>query len=318
VLVAEAMLQQTRAEVVAERLPAFLARYPDFARLASAPLADVLRAWEGLGYYRRAASLHRTAALAAAAGGLPEDPAALGELPGIGPYSARAIACFAFGRPEPPLDANLRRVALRLAGQRGDPRSSASAALADGVLRPVLAGGQAARVGDALMDLGALVCTARRPRCGACPLAVGCAARGTGAPEEIGRPAPRPERTVLRIVALQVVSSAGAAWRPRPDKGLLAGLWEPPHVLAPTEPDADAIQKALAEWGIAGWREVGARRPLRHVFSHQVWLGEVRRLASPPDPLRPPARWLAPDELAAVALPAAFRAVLGGDRDGDR
>ncbi len=310
VLVSEMMLQQTRADVVAGRFEAFLHRYPDFAALARAPLADVLRAWEGLGYYRRAEALWRAAGLIAARGGMPSDREELLRLPGIGPYSASAVRSFAFSLPDAALDANLRRVALRLLGDPADPGKAGGQAVARAFLQDVLAAGPADTLSDALMDLGATVCTARRPRCDACPLADACAAYRSGAPEAIGRSAARPARRELRIVVLRVESEAGMLWRPRPGRGLLAGLWEPPHALGGEEPDDAAIAAVLEEWGIAAARDSGERWPMAHAFTHQIWTGEVRRLTASPAPPKPPARWLDAQGLAAVALPRAFRAVL--------
>ncbi len=310
VLVAETMLQQTRASVVAARFEAFLHRYPDFATLAAAQLDDVLRAWEGLGYYRRAEALWRTAGLIAARGQMPTEREELLKLPGIGPYSASALRSFAFSLPDPALDANLRRVALRLAGDRTDPLRAPAQQRARGLLADVLAAGPPADLSDALMDLGAMVCTARRPRCDDCPIERWCAANKSGEPEAFGRPAARSARRELQIVALRVESEQGVLWRPRPATGLLAGLWEPPHLLAPEQPTETAILAMLREWGVQGARDTGERWPMSHAFTHQKWFGEVRRIEADAVPPAAPARWLDPHGLAAVALPSAFRAVL--------
>jgi A/G-specific adenine glycosylase len=150
ILVSEVMLQQTQAARVVPRWVAWLERWPTVEALAAAPTAEVLRAWQGLGYNRRALNLQR-AAREVAANGWPDD---LTSLPGVGPYTADAVACFAFGRPVLPLDVNVRRV-LERTGARFDHTCA-----------------------QALMDLGATVCIARVPRCGECPLAEGCPSRG--------------------------------------------------------------------------------------------------------------------------------------------
>jgi A/G-specific adenine glycosylase len=150
VLVSEVMLQQTQVSRVVPRFEAWLARWPDLAALAAASPADVIREWQGLGYNRRALALHLTARLVTESG-WPED---LISLPGVGPYTAAAIRRFAFGDPVLPADVNVRRVLERTGGSFG-PEAA-----------------------EALMDLGATVCIARVPRCGACPLAAGCPARG--------------------------------------------------------------------------------------------------------------------------------------------
>jgi A/G-specific adenine glycosylase len=150
ILVSEVMLQQTQASRVVLRYLEWLDRWPTAAALAAAPTADVIRAWQGLGYYRRALSLQRAAQRVAAEGW----PADLTELPGVGPYTAAAVGCFAFGRPVLPVDVNVRRVQERT-GEAFD-----------------------AECAQALMDLGATVCIARVPRCGKCPLATACPSRG--------------------------------------------------------------------------------------------------------------------------------------------
>jgi A/G-specific adenine glycosylase len=150
ILVSEVMSQQTQVERVAPRWERWLARWPTVEALAVAPAADVIREWQGLGYNRRALSLHR-AAQHVAAHGWPDD---LTELPGVGRYTADAVACFAFERPVLPIDVNVRRVS-----ERTDHCFSGAAA-------------------QALMDLGKMVCLARIPRCGACPLAAACPSRG--------------------------------------------------------------------------------------------------------------------------------------------
>jgi A/G-specific adenine glycosylase len=150
ILVSEVMLQQTQVERVVPRWTAWLKRWPTAKALAAAPVADVIRAWQGLGYNRRAVNLHRAARQVAQHGW----PADLRELPGVGPYTADAVGCFAFGRPVLPVDTNVSRVRER-SGALFTHRSA-----------------------QALMDLGATVCLARVPRCGLCPLAAGCPSRG--------------------------------------------------------------------------------------------------------------------------------------------
>ncbi len=171
VLVSEVMAQQTQVARVAPAYRVFLRRFPTLAALARAPLADVLRAWAGLGYNRRALNLQRAAR--AVPDGLPRDPEALRALPGIGPYTAAAVATFAFGATVPFADTNVRRVLGRLVLGR-----TASLPEAIDLDARYLAPRRSADWHDALMDLGASVCVARRPRCEACPLASLCRGRG--------------------------------------------------------------------------------------------------------------------------------------------
>jgi A/G-specific adenine glycosylase len=176
-LVSEVMLQQTQAARVVPYYRAFLARFPDPATLAAAPARDVLAAWSGLGYNRRALALHAAARTVAARGW----PADLTELPGVGPYTAAAVASFAWDAHEPAVDVNVRRVIERWDGRRRGPRDLAERAA--GLLPPR----RAAAWNQAMMELGATVCTARAPRCDACPVANGCAGPGDPAPRN-GKP----------------------------------------------------------------------------------------------------------------------------------
>lgn len=194
VLVSEVMAQQTQVARVEERLPAFLAAFRSPAAMAASSPADVVRAWRGLGYNRRAVGLHRAAvAIVAAGGAVPDDVEALRALPGVGPYTARAVAAIAFGRPVGAVDVNVRRVVERLVA--GDPAALGPAAIqaaADALVDP----GRPGAWTHALMDLGATLCRPARPACAACPARPWCAA-GSGMPRggvvrspAHGRPSP--------------------------------------------------------------------------------------------------------------------------------
>lgn len=174
VLVSEVMAQQTQAARVAERWPAFMAAYPTPAAMAAASPADVIRAWRGLGYNRRARDLHRAATAITAGGGtIPGDPAALGALPGIGPYTARAVAAIAFGRPVGAVDVNVRRVVGRIVAEEPGGLTAATLQVAaDDLVDPERPGAWT----HALMDLGATICRPLRPACGSCPARPWCAA----------------------------------------------------------------------------------------------------------------------------------------------
>jgi A/G-specific adenine glycosylase len=199
VLVAEVLAQQTQAERAAEAFPRFLARFPDPSALASATPAEVLRAWQGLGYNRRALALRACAVVVVARGGWPDTVEELAALPGIGPYTARAVACFALGQDVAPVDTNVARVLARsLAG--ADPSQLTPAArqrLADTALPT----GRAWAWSSALMDVGSAHCRPR-PRCQGCPLALRCRWLALGA----AAPAARP-RTVARF------STSDRRWR---------------------------------------------------------------------------------------------------------
>ena len=162
ILVSEIMLQQTQVSRVLARWEAWLDRWPTVETLAAADLSDVIREWDGLGYNRRAVNLHRCAAAVVERGGFPQEPTDLERLPGIGPYTSAAVACFAFGAQISAPDTNARRVIARALGGAG-------------IAPPP---GRAYEWNQALFDLGSTICIARRPRCGLCPLAAGCPSRG--------------------------------------------------------------------------------------------------------------------------------------------
>jgi A/G-specific adenine glycosylase len=185
VLVSEVMLQQTQASRVAERFPPFLDRFPTAAAMAAASDAGVLVAWSGLGYNRRVLALRRAAA-AIARDGWPRDVAGLERLPGIGPYTARAVASLAFGVPVGVVDTNVRRWLVRRFGLPVDALPATLQALADRLAQSSVVTERAAWT-HATMEFGARVCRSRRPRCDACPIALGCLSRGVAA----GVPVPR-------------------------------------------------------------------------------------------------------------------------------
>lgn len=186
VLVSEVMLQQTQASRVAERFPPFLDRFPTAAAMAAASDATVLVAWSGLGYNRRALALRRTA-LAIAQHGWPRDVDGLERLPGIGPYTARAVASLAFGEPVGVVDTNVRRWLVRRFGLPAEARPASLQGLADRLARPSGGTAETAAWTHASMEFGARVCVSRAPRCATCPVASGCPSRGVAA----GVPVPR-------------------------------------------------------------------------------------------------------------------------------
>lgn len=240
VLVSEFMLQQTQVERVVPRFAAFVAAFPSLVALAAASEDEVLAVWSGLGYYRRARLLHRLAREVAADGASLERSAAeLARLPGIGPYTAAAVASLAFGERVPVLDGNTMRVGARVLGLAADPRSAPGrrrlAAWIEGLMA---AGAPAGEVNEALMELGATVCTPLAPGCPRCPLGITCVARAEGRPEAYPPPRRRRPAVALRWVAACCIDEAGRWLLRRVDEGpILRGLWLPP--LAGLGPDAE-------------------------------------------------------------------------------
>lgn len=228
VLVSELMLQQTQVATVIPYFTRWMARFPDPQTLAQSSDEDIHRHWQGLGYYRRAAHL-KAAANELAQHGWPQDFRGLERLPGVGPYTAAALASIAFLKPEPALDGNAFRVLARLQGLRQDPRTCASELRE--WLRPALAAHGPSRMTQAIMELGALVCTPS-PRCTACPLAQGCAAALEDLTGIIPPPKARATVREISIWLLAIHSTRPDEWllHPPQARGLLAGLWRWPSI----------------------------------------------------------------------------------------
>ncbi len=286
VLVAEVMLQQTQAATVGPYLDRFCARFPTPAALAAAPLQEVLAQWQGLGYYRRARYLHAAAVriVREHGGSVPCAPADLRRLPGVGPYVAAAVASFAFGRDEAAVDANARRVLSRVAGMPD---------LDDKVARAFVPLGRGPAWNEAVMDLGALICLPRTPRCAHCPLLGVCRAQASGRAAELPLRRPRRVRPSVPVLLLAIRDASGRfGLERRPETGLLAGMWG-----FPTVEGADAGPLALAADRGLHLRAVEAMEPFRHVFTHRVW--EVRPFTAEGDG---PLHWVAPAELQDLPL----------------
>lgn len=270
VWLSEVMLQQTTVAAVIPYFVRFTQRFPILATLAVAPEEEVLRLWAGLGYYARARNLHRAARALAASGAFPRTQAALRQLPGIGPYTAAAIAAIAFGVPGLAVDGNVARVLARLLAIM-TPLPGALAEIAGAAENLAEATAFRARPGDAtqaLFDLGAGICVKSAPRCPDCPLQDGCEARRRGLASALPRraaKAPRPERFGAQF---WLTDAQGAVLlRRRPERGLLAGMVELPGT-AWREGRAWAEAEALATAPLkAEWRKIGA---VRHVFTHFV------------------------------------------------
>ena len=328
VWLSEVMLQQTRVEVAAPYFRRFLARFPTVEALADAGIDEVLGLWSGLGYYRRARQLHAAARRVAAGGGFPRTAAGLSELPGVGGYTAAAVASIAFGEHVPALDGNVERVLARRLALDGDPKRAAArralAAAALDLLDPERPGD----ANQALMELGATVCTPRRPACPRCPLAPGCAARAAGDPERW--PPPRRRRTVeRRRLGVAVVSANGRTllFRRPDDSPLLAGTWELPWFeLAPGDDPAAAGPPALTRRYGGRWRLGPRLATVRHGITHRAFTVEAHdaRVDSASDEVAeaPEAGWF--DAVARAELPlsslvtkvlaASARASAGGSR----
>ncbi|HSH46905.1 MAG TPA: A/G-specific adenine glycosylase [Longimicrobiales bacterium] len=292
--VSEVMLQQTRVETVIPYWERWMERFPTVGHLAEADVDDVLRHWQGLGYYSRARNLHKAARMVRERhdGRVPGDADGLRGLPGIGEYTAGAVASIAFGQPVPAVDGNVRRVLARVR-DLSDP-TPAGLREAAGALVPD------DRPGDfnqALMELGATLCTPRSPDCGVCPIAEWCRARALGVQEERPRPGKRkpvPEEGVETVVLVRPDGALLLARRP--EDGLLGGMWEFPGELR-----ADPVAALVAEADPGPVLE-----PLTHVFTHKRVTYHPVILHTPGDlPLAEDLAWVAPEGLSRYALPVA-------------
>jgi A/G-specific adenine glycosylase len=314
VWLSEIMLQQTGVKTVGPYFEKFMARWPDVATLGRASLDDVLRMWAGLGYYSRARNLHAcaVAVLRDHGGVFPDTEEGLRALPGIGPYTAAAIAAIAFDRRTMPVDGNIERVVSRLFAVE-EPLPQAKPLiqqLAATLLGPSRAGDVKSRAGDsaqALMDLGSSICTPKKPACALCPLNDRCAARLRGDQEAFPRKAPK-KSGELRCGAAFVVTRGGELLvRTRPEKGLLGGMTEVPNSswLA-AQADKAALQQAPDLKSVTRWhRKAGV---VTHVFTHFP-LQLVIYTASVPARTRAPEgmRWVPIATLRDEALPNVMR-----------
>ncbi len=248
--VSEIMLQQTRVETVIPYFQNWIQRFPTVHALAAASLEEVLTLWEGLGYYSRARNLHRAARIVVEAynGYLPQDVTRLRALPGIGRYTAAAIASIAFGQDEPALDGNIRRVLSRLFNIETPARSTLGEKQLWELARQHLPPGQAGDYNQAIMDLGATVCTPTSPDCSNCPVSMSCQAYALGIQEQRPVTTPKPKIPHHTVTAAVVQHQDRVLIVQRPPKGLLGGLWEfPGGKCEPGEGLSACLQRELCE-----------------------------------------------------------------------
>lgn len=303
VWVSEIMLQQTRTETVEKYFDRFTAAFPTVEALAAAPLEQVLKLWEGLGYYSRARNLHRCAHLVAGRG-FPDNAAELQKLPGIGPYTAAAVASIAFDEPVPAMDGNLTRVLSRLyLIEENAARPEVKRALyrlGAGLMPSPRAGD----MNQALMDLGARVCVPGTPDCSSCPVEFFCRARAEGAPETLPNlDAKKPPRVVPMGVAL--IRAGSRMLMRRRDEKLLGGLYV--FFLSENDDGAEDLTRAVRKILPAA----RLSRPLgraRHVFTHRVWEMNLYLFDTPPVPAPPGWLWASGEDIRSLPLPTAMKA----------
>lgn len=279
--ISEIMLQQTRVEVVIPYYSRWMERFPTVKVLAKASEQDVLKSWEGLGYYSRARNLHKSAKIVIRefAGELPRSISALRKLPGIGRYTAGAIASIAFGMDEPTLDGNLRRVYARLTNLEIPADSTDGEKKLWSIAAENLPVGRAGDFNQALMDLGATICLPKKPNCTLCPLKNACQALKNGAQEK--RPILKPKDVLPTVLqgSVVIVRHGRVLLARRPLKGLLGGLWEFPNGRI-KDFSARELPKAIrSEYGLSVSKEMKLGT-VRHAYSHfrvdvQVYSGSM-------------------------------------------
>ena len=312
VWLSEIMLQQTTVTAVTPYFERFIARWPHVQALAAAPLEDVLKAWAGLGYYARARNLHACARTVAqdCAGSFPTTEAALAELPGIGPYTAAAMAAIAFGAPSAAVDGNVERVVARLFALEEElPAAKRRIRSLAATLVPPRRCGDFAQ---AIMDLGATICTPKRPACAICPWMQACRARQRGDQATFPRRARKPQRRLRRGAAFVALRADGCVlMRARPPKGLLGGMTEVPTTPWTHDFDAEAALRDAPrlERARSKWRRVPG--VVSHVFTHFPLELVIYRAQCPRGTTAPAgARWIALNELGGEALPSLMRKVV--------
>ena len=313
VLVSEIMLQQTRAETVKPYFHRFMATLPTVEALANADEPTLLKLWEGLGYYSRVRNLQRAAraVMETHSGVIPADFDALLKLPGVGRYTAGAVASIAYDIPVPAVDGNVLRVLARLTGDDTDILSPAAKKTAEATLAPLVPTPGAGDFTQSLIELGALVCTPGEPRCGDCPLHLLCEAKRTGKerelPVRISKTKRRVEdRTVLVIRCTDSDGARRVALRKRPPEGLLGGLYEFPCLDGHATPEEAG--KQLAALGLTV-TAVTPLPPAKHLFSHIEWrmIGYAVEAAAP----TPAADWFwaeSGETDGVYAIPSAYAA----------
>jgi A/G-specific adenine glycosylase len=292
--VSEIMLQQTRAQAVIPYYERFLARFPDVESLAAAAEEEVLALWSGLGYYSRARNLRRGAIAIRAAGGFPRDYAGIRELPGVGDYTAAAIASIAFGLPHAVVDGNVLRVVARLENDPSDIGVPATRERFRAMAQKWLDRRHPGEFNQALMELGATVCLARNPLCRVCPLAVSCRARQEGTTAQL--PVKRPKMEPVQLTGtLLVVRRRGRVLlrRIEPEARRMAGFWELP---TPEHLPRAGVHASLGEF--------------RHSITYHRYTFTVVSVEKMPAPDGPAFRWFPPLEMQRIPLTTTARKAL--------
>ncbi|MCY9664493.1 A/G-specific adenine glycosylase [Paenibacillus alginolyticus] len=324
--ISEVMLQQTRVDTVIPYFHRFVDQFPTVEALATAPEENVLKAWEGLGYYSRARNLQSAVREVHERydGIVPQNKEEISSLKGVGPYTSGAILSIAYNKPEPAVDGNVMRVLSRYFLIEEDIMKPATRTKMEKLARELILEGTASDFNQALMELGAMVCTPRSPHCLTCPVMAHCSAREAGMEEALPiKKKAKPPRPELRAVALiEGTGENEGKWliRQRPQEGLLARMWELPHVAWKSEGwHSDEDNRSELRQALMDQEQIGIEpdewfMDTEHIFSHIVWKMKVYR-AKLSNANRPSTggewipfhyRWVGPDELDQYAFPNVF------------
>ncbi len=305
--VSETMLQQTRVETVLGYYARFLARFPDVEALAAAPQDDVLKLWEGLGYYSRARNLHKGAQQVVQnyGGIIPDDVTELRKISGIGPYTAGAIASIAYDKPVPAVDGNVIRVTSRLLGIRENVGIPSVRRAIEEAAASLVSPERPGDFNQALMDLGAMVCVPGTPSCEKCPLCGHCDAYDAGDAEDLPQlPRKNPPKQLYYDVCL--IFSGGRVLMRQRTETMLHGLWVFP--MAEGEHPTRQLPAAVKKLCALSVRNVHPAREAKHVFTHQVWNMRLFTMETEASDAPKGWRFLLEEEMDQVAIPSAMRA----------
>lgn len=323
--VSEIMLQQTRVDTVIPYFHRFIDKFPTIEALADAPEEEVLKSWEGLGYYSRARNLQSAAREVKAqyGGEVPQEKASVAALKGVGPYTTGAILSIAYNQPEPAVDGNVMRVLSRYFLIEEDIMKGSTRAFMEGLVVELIPAGEASSFNQALMELGALVCTPKSPQCLTCSVMQHCAGRIAGMEEHLpvktkAKP-PRPEYRAVALIEGTGKHAGQVLIRQRNSEGLLARMWELPHELAPQQANLDGaddveqmdhLRGALHHAGISVKPKHWIMNA-EHTFSHIQWYMRVFQGQAEED-FEPPApyRWMQKRDLQELAFPKVFLTIL--------
>jgi A/G-specific adenine glycosylase len=316
--VAEIMLQQTRVETVVEYYERFIRRFPTIVALANAQHGEVLKYWEGLGYYRRVLHLHQAArALCGRNAAIPDTARDLCRLPGIGEYTAAAIASIAFGRPEPAVDGNVARVLARLFGVDLDIRSAEGKRRLRSLAEQLIPRSRPGDFNQAWMDLGSSVCTPKSPSCDDCPLSPNCKAFATRMVDHLPLRSRRQRVRRVRAVVGIFLKGGRMLVRRRPTGGLWSGLWEFPNVeITNSSQEPDSLRQLALDWGVSLRDEPIQAAVVEHRLTHRhisfiVFVAAVGNERSVP---KPTSRWVTSRGAARLSVSTAHRRILSAVR----